>query len=315
MKFYVLGPIEIRPAAGTVLVPHGSKQRLLLALLVLHAPRVVSPERLIDILWGDDVPADPAAALRTQVSRLRALLAEAGVEGCLQRGAPSGYCLDLASADVDAGRFEDLHRRAAEAAVPEHALALAEEALALWRDEPFSEFRDTHHFLGEAARLRELWLSTSERRVQCLLALGRTGDALTAVVTLVDADPLRERSRALAMHALLPGRVGRATRLPPTRTTGGCCRRSWDIQPIAGAAGAGGPDRAARARRAGAAGTLGDCAAGAERGGGAPSPRNDAPGATHTDEGHYQQQIRFARESPTVCVWRTPRSVQRPAAR
>jgi DNA-binding SARP family transcriptional activator/pimeloyl-ACP methyl ester carboxylesterase len=296
MKFYVLGPIEIRPAAGTVLVPHGSKQRLLLALLVLHAPRVVSPERLIDILWGDDVPADPAAALRTQVSRLRALLAEAGVEGCLQRGAPSGYCLDLASADVDAGRFEDLHRRAAEAAVPEHALALAEEALALWRDEPFSEFRDTHHFLGEAARLRELWLSTSERRVQCLLALGRTGDALTAVVTLVDADPLRERSRALAMQALyLAGRqhdalasfqdyrrlLSEELGLSPSPALRALEREIVQhAHPVLVQ-----PAHPVPVQPAGEA---------------AGHALDDAPGPTHTDEGHYHQQIRFARSADGV---------------
>jgi DNA-binding SARP family transcriptional activator/pimeloyl-ACP methyl ester carboxylesterase len=202
MKVCVLGPIEIRSATGVVSVPTGTKQRLLLASLVLHAPRMITSERLIEILWGEHRPADPAAALRTQVSRLRTLLAEAGGANILRRGEPSGYGLDLAADDVDAGAFEALYRRARSAASPEEGLSLADDALLLWRDEPYGEFSDVHEFVGEAARLRELWLTTCDHRVQCLLALGRTTDAVTAAVSLVAADPLRERSRALSMQAL-----------------------------------------------------------------------------------------------------------------
>jgi DNA-binding SARP family transcriptional activator len=99
MQFLVLGPLEVRSAAGAVVVPRGSRQRLLLAALV-HAPRVVSSQRLIDVLWGDRPPADPPAALRTHVARLRALLTEAGADHRLQRGEPSGYRLVLAARDV-----------------------------------------------------------------------------------------------------------------------------------------------------------------------------------------------------------------------
>jgi DNA-binding SARP family transcriptional activator/pimeloyl-ACP methyl ester carboxylesterase len=201
MQVCVLGSIEIRSDTGTVLVPNGSKQRLLLAALVLHAPRVVSSDRLIDILWGVRLPADPAAALRTQVSRLRALLAEAGIDRRLRRGEVSGYGLDLAADEVDSGAFEALQRAARNAAAPAQGLALAEQALALWRDEPFCEVADVPHFRSEITRLRELGTATRERRVQCLLALGRTTEALSAVEALVIADPLREQSRALAMQA------------------------------------------------------------------------------------------------------------------
>jgi DNA-binding SARP family transcriptional activator len=128
MRLFVLGPIEIRSAAGRAFVPNGGKQRLLLASLVLHAPRAVPAERLIDVLWGDDIPADPPAALRTQVSRLRALLGDAGADTLLRRGAPSGYSLELTPGDVDAGVFEELYRRASAATTPEEALALTEEA-------------------------------------------------------------------------------------------------------------------------------------------------------------------------------------------
>ncbi|MGH7448021.1 MAG: hypothetical protein ACREK1_04030 [Longimicrobiales bacterium] len=57
MKICVLGPLELRPGTGAPIVATGTRQRLLLAALVLHAPRVVSADRLIDILWHDNLPA------------------------------------------------------------------------------------------------------------------------------------------------------------------------------------------------------------------------------------------------------------------
>src|SRR5690606_9563927 len=134
-------------ASGAVLVPNGAKQRLLLAVLLLHAPRVVSSDRLIDMLWGDRLPTDPHAALRTQISRLRALLTEAGVDGSLTRGDPSGYRITCAPAEPDVTVFEPIVGRARESPAPARALALADDALALWRDEPYVEFGDLPHFM------------------------------------------------------------------------------------------------------------------------------------------------------------------------
>jgi DNA-binding SARP family transcriptional activator/pimeloyl-ACP methyl ester carboxylesterase len=202
MQFCMLGPIEVRSRDGTVMIPGGAKQRLLLATLLLHAPRVVSSDRLIDLLWGDDLPDDPGAALRTQISRLRSFLASVDAHGCLRRSEASGYCLLLPASALDAAVFEDLQRRARAAPEPAQMLLLLDEALGFWRGEPFGEFSNLPHFLGEASRLRELAAGARERRIECLLALGRTTEALAAVEALVHADPLRERSRALAMQAL-----------------------------------------------------------------------------------------------------------------
>jgi DNA-binding SARP family transcriptional activator/pimeloyl-ACP methyl ester carboxylesterase len=202
MQICMLGPIEVRSGDGTIMVPGGAKQRLLLATLLLHAPRAVSSDRLIDVLWGDDLPDDPGAALRTQVSRLRSFLTSVGARGCLRRSEASGYYLVLPAAALDAAVFEDLQRRARAAPEPAQMLLLLDEALGFWRGEPFGEFSNLPHFLGEASRLRELAAGARERRIECLLVLGRTTDALAAVEALVHADPLRERSRALAMQAL-----------------------------------------------------------------------------------------------------------------
>jgi DNA-binding SARP family transcriptional activator/pimeloyl-ACP methyl ester carboxylesterase len=199
--FRVLGPVEVHGATGVV-IPNGAKQRLLLATLLLHAPRVVSADRLIDVLWGERRPEDPAAALRTQISRLRSTLAEAGADACLTRGEPTGYRLAPGPHQVDVTLFEQLVSRAREATVPERALVLADEALQLWRDEPYVEFRDLPHFLAESARLAQLRSSVQERRIESFLALGRTSEAVAAAASQIRADPLSEQPRRLAMQAL-----------------------------------------------------------------------------------------------------------------
>ena len=55
MEFGILGPLEVRDGSGLVRVP-GVKERALLADLLVHAGRVVSADRLVEDLWGDDPP-------------------------------------------------------------------------------------------------------------------------------------------------------------------------------------------------------------------------------------------------------------------
>lgn len=75
----VLGPLRLTVAGEPVRL-HSRKQRLLLAALLVRAPRSSPAERLVDVLWDDELPADPLAALQVHVSRLRRALSppEAG---------------------------------------------------------------------------------------------------------------------------------------------------------------------------------------------------------------------------------------------
>jgi DNA-binding winged helix-turn-helix (wHTH) protein len=73
MEFRVLGPLEVRE--GDRLLPlGGAKQRALLAMLVLNANRVVSRDRLIDALWGNEPPETAVQSVQVYVSHLRKLL-------------------------------------------------------------------------------------------------------------------------------------------------------------------------------------------------------------------------------------------------
>jgi pimeloyl-ACP methyl ester carboxylesterase/DNA-binding SARP family transcriptional activator len=198
----VLGPLEIQGADGQPCSPRGAKQRLLLSLLLLHAPRPMSSDRLIHCLWGDDLPRDPGGALRTQVSRLRSCLTDAGAPPDALESGPGGYRLRAEGMEVDLHRFERALEEARRQITPGEELRCLEEALVLWRGPPWEEFPDMDEFLGPARGLGELHWGARERRVECLLALGRTAEALSAAELLVREDPIREGSRILLMQAL-----------------------------------------------------------------------------------------------------------------
>jgi DNA-binding SARP family transcriptional activator/pimeloyl-ACP methyl ester carboxylesterase len=205
MDVRILGPMEVRNHRGEPCLPRGPKQRLLLMMLLIHAPRVVSVDRLAGALWGDRLPADPTAALRTQVSRLRAFLQEAcgGVDPL--QSEPYGYRFESGRVELDAARFERLLQESRTRGSGAHAaaeLGVLTEALALWRGDPFEEFAGISALLGPARSLLELRIGARERRVECLLALGRIPEALAEAEALSHEDPLRERPRALLMQAL-----------------------------------------------------------------------------------------------------------------
>ena len=74
-------------------------------LLLARAGAVVSVDTLVDLVWPEDPPQDPVAALHNQVSRLRRTIPFARIETV----AP-GYRLAVGPDDVDSERFAQLVR-------------------------------------------------------------------------------------------------------------------------------------------------------------------------------------------------------------
>ena len=130
----LLGPVEMRVDDQSVGLASAS-QRLVLAMLLLEANRLVPAHRLIDELWGEALPADPPAALRSQISRLRRALGPAN--GSLV-AADGGYRLGLQRRQLDAARFEDSLAEAARTA-GEQGLTILSAALGLWRGPALAE--------------------------------------------------------------------------------------------------------------------------------------------------------------------------------
>jgi DNA-binding SARP family transcriptional activator len=138
MRIGLLGAIRVDDGDDAVDVP-GAKQRALLALLAVNAGTVVSDGRILDELWGDALPDNPANALQKRVSELRKLL---GADRVSRRG--DGYVLELPRHDVDSLDFED------QVAVAHTAPQLAA-ALALWRGPALAELADLPFARAEAA--------------------------------------------------------------------------------------------------------------------------------------------------------------------
>ena len=187
-RFGILGPLEVL-ADGRPVALGGPQQRGLLALLLLDANRVVSRDRLVTDLWGEDPPATARGLLHGCVAGLRRVLPDGPDGPRLVTRAP-GYLLQVAQGELDADRFEEL--------VETGALG---EALELWRgpalyDLPLDSCRTA------ATRLDERRLAVLERRIDLDLRRGRFADLAAELTVLVREHPLRERLWAQLMLAL-----------------------------------------------------------------------------------------------------------------
>jgi predicted ATPase/DNA-binding SARP family transcriptional activator len=198
MEFGILGPLEVRDGPGLLRVP-GAKERALLADLLVHAGRVVSADRLVEDLWGDDPPGNPANTLQGRVSALRRALGPAGAGLVVTR--PPGYVLEADPGQVDAAQFERLVAKAGRAA-GDAAAGPLEEALGLWRGPALAEFADQPWAQAEAARLEELRLGAVEALVELRLAAGDHTGLVGELEGLVAEHPTRERLRGQLMVAL-----------------------------------------------------------------------------------------------------------------
>src|SRR5512141_3212589 len=112
LEFRILGPVEV-VRDGRSLPLGGARQRALVVDLTLHANEVLSADRLIDDIWGEEPPETASHLLHVYVSRLRKTLEDEG-QSLLVTRAP-GYLLRLEPPDeLDAARFELEVRRGVE---------------------------------------------------------------------------------------------------------------------------------------------------------------------------------------------------------
>jgi class 3 adenylate cyclase/DNA-binding SARP family transcriptional activator len=206
MDFRILGSLEVLDEGREVKLG-GTKQRALLALLLLHANETLTTDRLIDELWGERPPANSAKTVQVHVSRLRKALAPvngAGGERVVVTR-ERGYELRLDPERLDARRFERLvaeGRGELAAGRPQVAAAALERALSLWRGAPLAELAHEPFAQTEIARLDDLRAGALEKLVEAKLDLGRHEEVIVQLETLIAEHPYRERPRAQLMLAL-----------------------------------------------------------------------------------------------------------------
>ena len=215
MDFGLLGPVEVRDGERLISLPSRQVRRLLVALL-LTPNRVVSTDRLYEVLWGTQPPQSAANTLQTHVLHLRNVLEpnrERRNPGRYVERKDPGYVLTVADEDIDAMRFRtrfDQARDALERA-PELAVTLLTEALSLWRGEPLADFSFELFAQAAIVELTEQRIQALECRFDAELALGRHTALIGDLRELVREDPLRERLWAQLMVCLYrSGRQGEA---------------------------------------------------------------------------------------------------------
>lgn len=201
MEVRLLGPVELVQGGAPVSL-RGPKERALVAVLAIHANEAVAEDTCIDAVWADVPPPSASRTLQSYVSRLRRTLADGDLA---IESTPGGLVLRAAPEAVDATRAER-HcadaQRALDAADHERAAALLRTAEGLWRGRSLGELADEPFARDQAARLEELRLTISERRIEAELAIGGHRDLVPELEALTAHHPLRERLWAARILAL-----------------------------------------------------------------------------------------------------------------
>jgi predicted ATPase/DNA-binding SARP family transcriptional activator len=189
VQFAVLGPVLVDGRS-----PPGAIERALLTRLLVAPGVPVPAEELIEAAWPHERRAGAAGSLRVRLARLRAFLEpdrEPGAPAAVLVRDPAGYRLAVEPEAVDAQRFCRLAEQGA-----------CDEALALWRGEPFGDLDGVEAAKAEARRLHALRDGLRQQRAAQLAEAGRVEEAVAELEALAAEDPLREEPVLELMHAL-----------------------------------------------------------------------------------------------------------------
>ncbi|MEU6556609.1 AfsR/SARP family transcriptional regulator [Streptomyces sp. NPDC046915] len=228
MDIDVLGALDVREN-GVSIAPTAPKPRQVLALLALHADRVVPVASLIEELWSGRPPRSARTTLQTYVLQLRELIAAAlAHDAGREPGAapesrtakdvlltlPGGYLLSSGGGSSDVREFERLAGtgyRAMDAGDFAGASRTLRSALDLWSGSAFADVQTGPQLAMEAKRLDESRLCALDQRIEADLRLGRHREVLAELTVLTSRYRTHETLHAQFMLALhRSGRRGEA---------------------------------------------------------------------------------------------------------
>ena len=215
MRVYLTGSMCIESDAAVIREAEfpGRQGRLLFAYLVCADGRPVPRDAIVDLLWPEAPPGAPDVAIASIVSKLRVLLARAGVpRGASIEGGLGFYQLRLpADTWVDLAYSAELVERA-EGALRRGELDAAWDGAFLSRPitrRPLLPDERVPWAEKQRATLRADLVRALEILCDVWLARGETGPAAVAADELVDLEPFRETAyqRLMRAHALAGNRA------------------------------------------------------------------------------------------------------------
>ncbi|MEU5548317.1 BTAD domain-containing putative transcriptional regulator [Micromonospora sp. NPDC047793] len=201
MRFQILGPLRVGGGEATVTA---GRDRVVLAVLLLRANRIVPVDDLVDAIWEEDPPATARAQLQTCVSRLRQRFAALGIPPEVIVTDPVGYRVRTEPGELDAEVFADeltSARTARSAGRFADARRHFRAGLALWRG-PALDGITGQHVRSPSHALDQRRLDALEDCVDIELRLGLAADLIDELTETVARQPLRERLRGQLMLAL-----------------------------------------------------------------------------------------------------------------
>jgi DNA-binding SARP family transcriptional activator len=198
VEIRLLGAVEVSIDGRRLDVGH-MRQQCVLATLALEANRPVPAERLIDRVWGDQLPQRALITLQSYLSRLRKVLTPAQEVAIARR--PGGYVLVADPATVDVHAFRQLVAQARAAAADADKAALLARALDLWRGQAL-ETLDTPWLSAVREGLDNERLAAELDRNESALRLGRHAELVAELTAAAAARPLDERIAGQTMLAL-----------------------------------------------------------------------------------------------------------------
>jgi DNA-binding SARP family transcriptional activator len=224
----VLGVLAVREN-GLSITPTAPKPRQVLALLALHADRVVPVSVLTEELWAGTPPRSARTTLQTYVLQIRELIAKAlkhggrpeaapGAERCSPKDvlvtSPGGYMLNTGGGSHDVREFDRLvgtGYRAMDAEDYPRAAQQLRTALDLWSGPALTDVQAGSQLETEIRRLEESRLCALDQRIEADLRLGRHRELLPELTVLASRHPTHENLHAQFMIALhRSGRRGEA---------------------------------------------------------------------------------------------------------
>ena len=200
MRYKVLGTLEVAPNP----VHFRPKERVILALLLVHRGRIVTTSRIVDELWSAHPPASAYNLVQQYVSHLRSRLRACAADDALVTRVP-GYLLADDDSAMDAALFETSLRQGRAALANgrySEAVRLLGDGLKLWRGAPFLDVHRTPSIIAETERLEEQRMQAIEERFDAELAMGRHRRLVGELAALTGVHPFRERMRGQHMIAL-----------------------------------------------------------------------------------------------------------------
>jgi DNA-binding SARP family transcriptional activator len=205
VRYRILGPLEVEDAGTGVTTPTAPKTASVLAMLLLHANRLVLAEALMEEIWSGQPPLSANTTLQTYVYHIRCMLGRDAIHT-----RPGGYVMPVDESDLDllvfrAGAHEG--QRLLKLGRPEEARLVLQANMALWRARPLTNIRVGRMLEVELQHLEEERRRAAQLLVEAAFAASRHRDMIGTLKLMVAEDPYNEWLHARLIEALtLTGR-------------------------------------------------------------------------------------------------------------